>query len=248
MENRLFVIYLKSLLFPWSFLRLHTVDSHVSFEPTMLHELLRTWFQWVEQWGYWGVFVLMAMESSIIPVPSEVVLPPAAFWAAQGRMSLSGVILSATLGSYVGSAISYWVSRWVGQPVVQRFGKYFFLPPKKLELAEDWVRQFGTFGIFAARLLPVIRHLISIPAGVFRMSFLPFSVATLTGAGLWCAILSWFGQEVLGSHPELLQSPEEMVHVIKAKMVWIVAGVVILGGLYLGVLVFKKRSRPLALH
>jgi len=207
----------------------------------MLHEVLRTWFQWVDQWGYWGVFILMAMESSIIPVPSEVVLPPAAFWAAQGRMSLAGVILVATAGSYFGSVVSYGVSRWVGQPVVQKFGKYFFLPPQKLHLAEKWVQQFGAFGIFSARLLPVIRHLISIPAGVLKMPFLSFSLVTTVGAGLWCAVLSWFGQQVIGDSPELLQSPEAMVHVMKAKMIWIVAAVILLGGLYYGILLLKKK-------
>src|SRR5689334_7476170 len=132
----------------------------------MFHELLRTWFQWVEMWGYAGVFILMAMESSIIPVPSEVVLPPAAFWAAQGRMSLAGVILAGTAGSYFGSVLSYWAARWVGQQVLERYGKYFLMPPEKLRMAERWVNQFGFLGIFAARLFPVVRHLISMPAGV----------------------------------------------------------------------------------
>ena len=100
----------------------------------MIHELLRTWFGWVEMWGYVGVFVLMAMESSIIPVPSEIVMPPAAFWAAQGRsgMSLIGVVVVGTAGSYFGSILSYWISRRVGYPVVQKYGKYFLLPPAKL--------------------------------------------------------------------------------------------------------------------
>src|SRR4029079_15288709 len=97
----------------------------------MLHELLRTWFHWVDQWGYLGVFILMAMESSIIPVPSEVVMPPAAFWAAQGRMSMAGVVLAGTLGSYFGSVVSYLVSKWVGQPILRKYGKYFFLPVEK---------------------------------------------------------------------------------------------------------------------
>jgi membrane protein DedA with SNARE-associated domain len=210
----------------------------------MLHELLRTWFHWVELWGYAGVFILMAMESSIIPVPSEVVMPPAAFWAAQGKMSFAGVVLAGTAGSYFGSIVSYWVSRGVGQPIVQKYGKYFLMPPEKLAMAEVWVNRFGSFGVFAARLLPVIRHLISIPAGILRMPVVPFSVSTLLGAGIWCIILSWFGQEVIGSHPELLQSPEAMVGVIKSKMHWFLAGVLCLGLLYLIVLRFKKSSAP----
>ncbi len=207
----------------------------------MLHELLRIWFHWVENWGYLGVFVLMAMESSIIPVPSEVVLPPAAFWAAQGKMSFIGVVLAGTAGSYVGSAISYWVSRWLGPPFIQKYGKYFLMPPEKLILAEEWVKKFGKIGIFTARMLPVIRHLISIPAGILRMPFGAFSFTTILGAGLWCTILSWFGQQVIGDRPELLQSPEAMVSVMKEKMHWILAGVLILGGLYAFLIFMKKR-------
>src|SRR4051812_26213151 len=155
----------------------------------MLHEWIRIWFGCVEHWGYLGVFVLMAMESSIVPVPSEIVMPPAAFWAAQGRMSFAGVVLAGTLGSYFGSLVSYWLSRWVGVPVVRRYGKYVLLSAAQLKLAESWVHRFGNPGIFAARLLPVVRHLISIPAGVLRMSFARFSVATVLGAGLWCTVL-----------------------------------------------------------
>jgi membrane protein DedA with SNARE-associated domain len=215
--------------------------SRASFAP-MLHELIRTWFHWVDVWGYAGVFVLMMMESSIIPVPSEVVLPPAAFWAAQGRMSMAGVILAATTGSYVGSVLSYWISQWVGQPLIHKYGKYVHLDAKKLKMAEAWVRRFGSPGVFFARLLPVVRHLVSIPAGILRMPFGRFSMATLTGAGLWCSILCWFGQEVIGGNPELLQSPELMMMVIKAKMHLILAGIVVLGGLYAAVIWFKKKG------
>src|SRR4051812_21378691 len=126
----------------------------------MLHELIKVWFGWVENWGHWGVFVLMALESSIVPVPSELVIPPAAFWAAQGKMTFSGVILAGTAGSWFGSAVSYWTSRWIGLPFVQRFGKYFLFPPGKIAFAQQWVARFGLPGVFIARLLPVVRHLI----------------------------------------------------------------------------------------
>jgi membrane protein DedA with SNARE-associated domain len=207
----------------------------------MLHELIRTWFHWVEIWGYAGVFILMAMESSIFPVPSEVVMPPAAFWAAQGRMSFAGVIIAGTAGSYFGSIVSYGISRWLGKPLVYRYGKYFFLSEKNLSIAENWVRKFGTFGIFIARLLPVIRHLISIPAGIFRMNVGRFSLATVVGAGLWCYILSWIGQEIIGSHPELLQSPEAMIAAIKAKLHGIILAVLLFAFSY-GILIWLKKK------
>ena len=173
-------------------------------------------------------------------------MAPAAFWAAQGKMTLSGVILAGTAGSYFGSALNYWVARSVGQPVVSRYGKYFLMPPEKLASAEGWIERFGTPGIFLARLLPVVRHLISIPAGVLRMPFGRFSAATILGAGLWCTVLAWFGQEVLGSRPELLQSPEAMIHVMKDKLHWFVLAVVLLAVLY-GVVVWFKRE-PLELQ
>ncbi|MCM2277894.1 MAG: DedA family protein [Oligoflexia bacterium] len=208
----------------------------------MLHELVRIWFGWVENWGYWGVFLLMAMESTIIPVPSEIVMPPAAFWAAQGKMSFAGVVLAGTVGSYVGSVLNYWFSMAIGLPLLRRYGKYFLVPEKKLEMAQAWVSRYGVPGIFVARLLPVVRHLISIPAGILRMPFWAFSAATIVGAGLWCWVLAWFGQEVIGGHPELLQSPEAMMSVIKAKLLWFVVAVVLFGALYGFVLWFKARS------
>lgn len=164
----------------------------------MLHELLQTWLGWVEQWGYLGVIVLMAMESSIFPVPSEIVIPPAAILAASdgSGMTLSGVILAGTFGSWLGSAITYWVALAVGRPLVTRYGKYFLVPQDKFERSERFLRRYESGGIFFARLLPVIRHLISIPAGIIRMGFLKFSILTTVGAAIWCAVLAWLGGRV----------------------------------------------------
>lgn len=197
-----------------------------------LHGMIITWFSWLDQWGYTGIVILMAMESSIIPVPSELVIPPAAFWASQGRMSLAGVVLAGTVGSYIGSAISYLVSRAIGVPLVERYGKYFGLNQKNWKFTERWVHQHGFFGIFLARLLPVIRHLISIPAGIFEMPFLKFSLVTTAGAGIWCTVLAWFGKETIGSHPELLQTPAAMVSVVKDKLSWFAIAVAVTAVLY----------------
>lgn len=143
------------------------------------------------------MIILMAMESSIVPVPSEVVIPPAAILAAStGKMSLVGVVLAGTLGSWIGSAVSYWVSLLVGRPVVEKWGKYFFIPPDKLARAERFMHRYESGGIFFARLLPVIRHLISIPAGIIRMGFAKFSLLTVVGAAVWCAVLAWLGGRV----------------------------------------------------
>ena len=207
----------------------------------MLHHLIQVWFGWVHDWGYLGVIVLMALESSIVPVPSEIVIPPAAFWASQGQMSFTGVVLAGTFGSWLGSAISYWVSRWIGRPVLLRWGKYVFIKPESLDRAEVFVQRYGTGGVFFARLLPVIRHLVSIPAGITRMSFGVFSVVTTVGAGVWCTILAWFGGKVTATHPDLMNDPEALVRMMKQEGHWIAIAALVLLVLY--VLVMKLTSR-----
>lgn len=169
-------------------------------------------------------------------------MPPAAYWAAQGKMNFWMVVLAGTAGSWVGSSVSYWLAQLLGIPLLRKYGKYFLLPEKKQVMAENWLQNYGSLGVFFARLLPVVRHLISIPAGVFRMPFIKFSAVTTIGAGLWCLILSWFGQKILGDSPELLQSPETMVHVIKAKLIWFVTAIVLLLILYIFVLRLKRNS------
>jgi membrane protein DedA with SNARE-associated domain len=176
----------------------------------LLHQWIGTWLGWVESGGYSGVIVLMAMESSIFPVPSEVVIPPAAIAAAGGgKMSLTGVILAGTFGSWLGSAVTYWLSFWIGRALITRWGKYVFITTEKLERAERFMSRYEAGGIFFARLLPVIRHLISIPAGVIRMGFLKFSIMTITGSAIWCSVLAWLGGNVGRNNPELMQIPDE---------------------------------------
>ena len=202
----------------------------------MLHDLLHTWLNWVENWGYLGVIILMAMESSIFPVPSEIVIPPAAILAASsGRMSLFGVIVAGTFGSWLGSAITYWVALAVGRPVVHRWGKYFFIPPDKLERAERFMHRYENGGIFFARLLPVMRHLISIPAGIIRMGFLRFSVLTTVGAAIWCSVLAWLGGRVgekLRAEGRDPLDPDALVVAVKHESIWIIATIVLVCVLY----------------
>lgn len=210
----------------------------------MLHDLIKIWFEWVSDWGYWGVFILMALESTIVPVPSELVMPPAAYWAAQGRMSFWGVVAAGTLGSYFGSAVSYIFFRWVGVAFTEKYARYALLTPQKIRLAQKWAEEFGPFGIFLARLMPVVRHLISIPAGFLKMSFIPFSVATFLGAGFWCWVLAWFGQKTIGQHPELLNSPETMIAALKKELFWFVSAIVLFAILYVIVVHMKRRVKP----
>lgn len=214
----------------------------------MFHELLHTWLGWVENWGYPGVVILMAMESSIFPVPSEVVIPPAAILAAStGKMSITGVILAGTFGSWLGSAITYWVAMVVGRPVVEKWGKYFFIPPEKLARAERFMHRYEAGGIFFARLLPVLRHLISIPAGIIRMGFLKFSILTTVGAAIWCSVLAWLGGRVgdrlsaAGKNP---LEPEELVKAVKHESLYIVAAVLLVCVLYFAAMKMTASKHP----
>ncbi len=209
----------------------------------MVHELLVTLMSWVESWGYWGVIILMAMESSILPVPSEVVVPPAAIIAAQpdAPMSFWGVVLAGTLGSYLGSVIMYVTALLVGRPVLLRFGKYILMPPHKVEVAEQFMRRYSTFGILFARFLPVVRHLISIPAGLARVNFAMFSLVTITGSAIWCWVLALFGNKVGREHPDILESPDSLVAAVKSECHLIVLGVLLLAVLY-GIMKYMTRK------
>lgn len=198
-----------------------------------MHALIAMWFGWVRDWGYLGVAFLMALESTVLPVPSEVVIPPAAYWAQQGKMSLLGVILAGTIGSYIGSAISYWVALGVGRAVVLAWGKRLGVTSAKLERAEQLIHRYEAGGVFFARLLPVVRHLISIPAGMIRMSFGMFSLMTLTGSALWCSILAWYGARVAERNPGLIEDPLQMMAAIKRESGGFLVAVLVFVGLYI---------------
>ena len=197
-----------------------------------MHQLLELWFSWVLNWGYVGIIVLMAMESSIFPVPSEIVIPPAAFLAAQGHLDFTGVVVAGTVGSYLGSAITYWVARLVGRPVLLRYGKFFFISPEKLARSEVWLARYEAGGVFFARLLPVMRHLISIPAGIVRMNFWMFSIVTTVGSAIWCYILSVLGDARLSEGATAAREPRAHGRVhrrpIRSSIVGIVVGLAVL--------------------
>ena len=208
-----------------------------------MHHLLETWFNWVLTGGYLGIVVLMAMESSIFPVPSEIVIPPAAFLAAQGKLSFTGVVVAGTLGSYLGSAITYWASRLIGRPLIVKYGRYVLIGPKKLEQAEHWLARYEAGGVFFARLLPVVRHLISIPAGIVRMNFGIFSFVTIAGSALWCWILAYLGDKAYRLEPELLTSAEALEHFIRQQSKGILLVIVVFAALYMLTLrLMKPRS------
>lgn len=202
-----------------------------------MHHFIEVWFHWVQTGGYAAVFWLMALESTVVPIPSEVVIPPAAIVAATQQdsgMSLFGVVVAGTLGSWFGSAIMYVMARWLGRALVLRYGKYFLVPPDKFARAEIFMRRYEAGGIFFARLLPVIRHLISIPAGIIRMGFVKFSVLTLVGAGVWCTVLAWLGGRVGAKlTPVQLQDAEAIIDATKSESFPIIGAVVLVCALYI---------------
>ncbi len=195
---------------------------------------MSAWFQQLIDWyqhsldkgGYWLVALLMAIESSIVPLPSELVIPPAAYLAHKtGDMSVTGVVIAGALGSWLGATVMYWASRLAGRPLVMRYGRYVFIPPSKVEAAERWAASYGPFGIFFSRILPVVRHLIGIPAGIVRMDFLKYSLYTLAGSTLWCAVLAWLG--ITAGNDKALMAGE-----LHRVTLWAVGAFVVLGAMY----------------
>jgi membrane protein DedA with SNARE-associated domain len=198
--------------------------------------------QYVLDWGYLGIFVMMMFESTALPIPAEVVLPPAAYWASQGRFNLVAIVLAATAGSWAGSALSYWIAWKLGRPIVERYGKYVLLSKHKIEAADHWFDAYGAGGIFVARLLPGIRHVISIPAGLFKMNFRTFSVMTILGAGFYNGALTWFGLKVLGDQPALMKNPEALQKALASKSYWLIGFALIIAALYALMMWMQKRA------
>jgi membrane protein DedA with SNARE-associated domain len=192
----------------------------------MLQQFIDWYLGALEDGGYGLIVLLMAMESSIIPLPSEVVIPPAAHLAStRGTMSLPGIVVAGALGSWIGAAAMYWGTRLIGRPLLIRYGRYVAITQEKILKAEAWADHYGTVGIFISRLLPVIRHLIGIPAGVVRMDFRYYSIATLLGSAIWCAVLAWLGV-VAGQDQELLDGNLHRI------TLWVGGTLLFLGSIY----------------
>lgn len=185
-------------------------------------------------WGPLCVLVFMTVESSFIPFPSEVVMIPAGFMAARGEFfpadhiwgALALAIVCGIVGSLLGAWLNYLLSLKLGRPFLHRWGKYFFLGPDKLERAEALFRQYGDITTFVCRLIPVVRQLISIPAGISRMHFGRFSIFTGAGAGIWVIVLTflgyWFGATTEGmGYAELVHQGKAMLH---KHLLWILLG------------------------
>lgn len=188
---------------------------------------LIAWYQHsLDKGGYWLVALLMAIESSVVPLPSELVIPFAAHLAyTQGKMSVAGVVIAGALGSLAGATLMYWASRLAGRPLVMRYGRFAFISAEKVAAAERWAARYGSFGIFFSRLLPVVRHLIGIPAGIVKMDFRLYSLYTLAGSTLWCAVLAYLG--IKAGQDEALMRGE-----LNRITLWVAGAFVVLGTMY----------------
>ncbi len=182
--------------------------------------------------GYFGLFVLMALESMIAPVPSEVVMPFAGYLALQGRFDFWIALLVSSLGSIFGSLLSYYIGVYGGRPFVLKYGKYLLLEKEHLEWTENWFKKQGQKTIFISRFIPVVRHLISIPAGIAKMAMHKFIIYTFLGATIWNLVLLYAGFR-LGQH-------WDKIHQYSKELDMIFVALVILFFVYF---IWKHRER-----
>ncbi len=195
-------------------------------------------------WGFLFICFFMAVESSFIPFPSEVVMIPAGFMAVRGELTFGNPILDLTIaiivgliGCMIGSYVNYCLGLYLGRPVLHKYGKYFFLPPPVLDRAEEIFRQYGEITTFVCRLIPAIRQLISIPAGLSKMNFWRFSFFTALGAGIWTAILALVGFYLGYLSKDMTYA--DLVHkgmaMIKANYIWLFIGLALVIATYIAV-------------
>ncbi|MBR5475749.1 MAG: DedA family protein [Bacteroidaceae bacterium] len=206
-----------------------------------------TFIEWcLEHLNYWTITLLMTIESSFIPFPSEIVVPPAAYKAVTGEMNVFLIFIFATIGANIGALLNYFLAKWLGRPIIykfanSRFGHMCLIDEAKVKYAEEYFDKHGSLSTFIGRLIPAVRQLISIPAGLARMNIWKFILFTTIGAGIWNAILIALGWYLNGIVPydELIPTVEKWSDEI--GYIFIVVGIIIVGHLvYQGIKNKKK--------
>jgi len=208
----------------------------------MLSEFLNQAFSFiinlVGSWGYAGIFILTAIESSFLPLPSELVLPPAGFLVSTGKMSGILVLIFAIFGNLTGALFNYFLALLLGRPLleklVHRYGKYVLVNEESFKKSEDYFKHHGSITTFLGRFIPGVRHLISLPAGFSKMNLFKFSLYTALGAGIWSAILIYLGY-LFGNNQGLIKNNMTTI------TVWAIIGCVILTA---GYILVKRRKYP----
>ncbi len=202
-----------------------------------MHAMIDWIVQTVGALGYLGIFVMMLIESSIFPLPNEVVMIPAGYLCAKGEMSMPVVIVLGTLGSIAGALLNYYLAVVLGRKLILRYGHYLFFSAEKLEKVERFFKTHGSFSTFTGRLIPVVRHYISLPAGLARMNVALFCFYTGLGAGIWVTILTLLGY-FFGQNQALL---EENLHAIT----WSLLGLIVFGS-FVYVKAFRTKEKKRA--
>jgi len=169
--------------------------------------------------GYAGVIVLMAIESAAIPLPSEIIMPFLGFLVSEGRFNLWLLAIAGGAGNVIGSILTYWLGRYGGRPLVERYGKYILISKHDLNVAEKFFTRFGSPAIFLARLLPVVRTFISVPAGIAREPFLSFVIYSFLGSFLWSLLLAYLGMKLGPEWNQLREQAHWVDYVIAALIV-----------------------------
>jgi membrane protein DedA with SNARE-associated domain len=202
----------------------HAGDITTAAEHISIFEQISGWCtEVIRTTNYPGIFFLMALESMIAPIPSEAVMPFAGFLISTGEMTWILVALWSTLGSFVGSIISYWMGMYGGRPLVLKIGKYLLLNVHHLDATERYFKRYGPWTVFICRFIPVVRHFISIPAGMGRMPISSFLVMTVIGAVMWNMFLAWAGFYL----KENWDSLKQYFHIIDRVIVVIILAVII---------------------
>lgn len=160
---------------------------------------------WVEAWGYLGIFIMTMLESTFVPIPSEVTMIPAGYLAHQGKMHVIPVLLAAFSGTVTGALINYYIALKLGRTLIERYGKYMFMSHKTLDKVEAFFIDHGAVSTFTGRLIPGVRHFISFPAGLARMPLKQFAFYTALGGGIWVTILFFVGY-IIGENEMLIKS------------------------------------------
>jgi membrane protein DedA with SNARE-associated domain len=176
--------------------------------------------------GYWGIALLMAIESANIPLPSEMILPYAGYLVQLGKLNFHYAALAGAVGCVLGSLPSYWLGQWGGRPFLLKYGKWLLITEHDLDLAERWTTRYGDWAFFICRMLPVVRTFISLPAGVLKARFVPFTIFTFLGSWLWSYGLVYAGVK-LGQN---LEAFKHFWHQFDAVILLALLG---LGGLYI---------------
>ncbi|MFA6973901.1 MAG: DedA family protein [Parcubacteria group bacterium] len=159
--------------------------------------VLATFIIWgIDQLGYAGVALMMAIESACIPLPSEIIMPFAGYLVSTGEFTLWGVSLAGALGCVLGSVVAYWVGYYGGRPAAEKYGKYVLVTRHDLDLADNFFTKYGSAAVFFSRLLPVVRTFISLPAGIAKMNFPKFVLYTFLGSWPFCYFLAYVGKKL----------------------------------------------------